>query len=258
LQSYTHWGGGWGAFAYDAPFLKAALAHGSTPVITWMSGDPTTTDQSAYAPSRIAAGAWDSYAKSWADGLRALGKPVMLRLDPEMNGNWCSYSPGVDGTTATDYVAAWQHLHKLFLAEGATNVRWVWSPNVEYNGSTPLPSLYPGDAYVDWVALDGYNWGNTNGHIWQSYTSVFSQSLSDLKALTSKPIMLAEVASSTVGGSKSTWITNMFKQLLLHPEIKAFIWFDLNKETDWAITSSSASASAFGAGFAARPAYTIR
>jgi hypothetical protein len=32
---------------------------------------------------------------------------------------------------------------------------------VPYTGSTSLSSLYPGDAYVDQVALDGYNRGTT-------------------------------------------------------------------------------------------------
>ena len=250
IQTYVHWGGGWGSFPSATPFITASLAHGATPVVTWLSDDPSISDQSAYAPGRIAAGAWDTYARGWADGLRSLHAPVMLRFDPEMNGNWASYSPGINGITDADYVGAWKHLHELFAAEGATNVVWVWSPNVEYQGSTPLRSLYPGDAFVDWVALDGYNWGNTNGHAWQSFSGVFDQSLTDLTALTGRPLMLAEVASSDIGGDKAAWISDMFTQLLQRPEIRAFIWFDLNKETDWSVASTPGAASAFTTGMA--------
>jgi hypothetical protein len=257
LQSYIHWGGGWGEFADVAPSLQAALDHGSIPVVTWLSGDPTVADQSAYAPRLIAAGAFDGYLSSWAAGLRSLGSTVFLRFDPEMNGNWTDYSAGVAGTTADEYVSAWRHIHDVFESAGATNVRWVWSPNVEYNGSTSLSSLYPGDGYVDWVALDGYNWGSTNGKAWQSFSQVFDRSLADLRALTGRPLMLAEVGSSPIGGDKAAWISDMFAQLRSHPEIRAFIWFDLNKETDWRIQSSAASARAFAAGLAGTQGFSF-
>ena len=247
-ETYIHWGGGWGGFATQAPALQQDIAAGVTPVVTWMSDDPTVSDQSAYALRRIASGAWDAYALSWANGLRSLGSTVLLRFDSEMNGNWMSWSPGVHGQTTADCVAAWRHLHNLFTAAGATNVRWVWSPNVEYTGSTPFSSLYPGDGYVDWVALDGYNWGNTNGHSWQSFSGVFDASLASLERLTSKPVMLAEVGSAEAGGDKAAWIADMFAQLAARPDIRAFIWFDLDKETDWRIASSPASAAAFVSG----------
>ncbi len=54
----------------------------------------------------------------------------------------------MNGNQAGDYVAAWQHVHDGVAATGATNVQWVWSPNVPYWGSTGLAGLYPGTAYL--------------------------------------------------------------------------------------------------------------
>ncbi len=46
--------------------------------------------------------------------------------------------------------------------EGATNVDWVWSPNRDGSTAAALntfTTLYPGDAYVDYIGFSGYNWG---------------------------------------------------------------------------------------------------
>ena len=56
-----------------------------------------------------------------------------------------------------NFVAAWRHIHDLFDAAGATNVIWVWNPNI----INPVPGvqlepLWPGGSYVDWVGMTGY------------------------------------------------------------------------------------------------------
>src|SRR5205823_6909101 len=102
--------------------------------------------------------------------------------------------------TTASYIAMWRHVHDVFVEEGATNVRWVWSPNVDYPGATPFEAMYPGDDYVDWVALDGYNWGGSNGYTpWRSFTGVFGASYFRLARLTTKPLMIAEVGCVEVG-----------------------------------------------------------
>lgn len=245
---YVHWGGGYGAF--NPSDVQNVVNAGATPVITWMSDDYTTTSD-VYPLQQIAAGVFDSYVKSWADGLRAVHHRVLLRFDHEMNGNWSQWSAGVDGQTPADYVAAWRHVHDVFAAEGVTNVSWVWSPNVVYTGSTALTLLYPGDAYVDVVGLDGYNWGPTDQwHTWQSFGQVFMPTVTAVQALTRRPIMVTEVGCTTVGGDKAQWITDMFATLRSTPAITGVIWFNQDKEQDWRIDSSPDTTAAFKAGLA--------
>ena len=238
---YESWGGQWSAF--DAPSVQTVLGHGATPVITWMSQNADGT--AGYSLADIAAGRYDAYARSWADGLRAVGGTVILRFDHEMNGNWYPWSPGVAGSTALDYVAAWRHLHDLFVAEGATNVRWMWSPNVEFPGSATLAALYPGDAYVDLIGVDGYNWGDSPGHMWQSPSQVFTPTLAALEELSAKPLMIAEVGSSPNGGDKAAWITDFVAMVRADSRVRGFIWFDADKEQDWRIASSAQTLAAF-------------
>jgi hypothetical protein len=246
------------AWSNGTPFPAAAATTvagtGATVEVTWEPWDPAGgVQQPAYADARIAAGSFDAYLRAYAQSVRSYGKPVVLRLGHEMNGNWYPWSIGVNGNTAADYVAAFRHVHDVFAAQGATNVTWAWVPNVPYTGSADLPSAYPGDAYVDQVGLDGYNWGTTQswGSTWQIFGEIFGAGVGQLQAITSRPIWLGEVASTEVGGNKAAWITDMFATLAAHPEVAGFTWFDFDKETDWRIDSSATSLQAFRNGLVA-------
>jgi beta-mannanase len=236
----------------DVSGLEAVTARGAVPVVTWepwVAGRGVA--QPAYSLDRITAGDFDPYLRRWAEGLRAFGRPVMLRFAHEMNGNWYPWSEGVNGNGPGDYVAAWRHVHDLVAAAGTGQVSWVWSPNVAYDGSAPLAALYPGDRYVDWVGLDGYNWGASRpGKRWQSFETIFGPTLAEIAHITRKPLMLGEVASSEVAGDKAAWIADFFAALRRHPQIRAFVWFEHDKETDWRIRSSEAARNAFAAGIA--------
>lgn len=225
-------------------------AAGARVVVTWEPWNPADgVDQKAYRDARIAAGAFDSYLRSYAASVKSYGKPVVIRFAHEMNGNWYPWSPGVNGNTAADYVAAFRHVHDVFAAQGVTNVAWAWVPNVPYAGSASLPQIYPGDAYVDQVGLDGYNWGTSQ--IWSAWTpfwDVFGPGVAQLQSLTTRPIWLGEVASAETGGDKAAWIDDMFATLAAHPEVRGFTWFNFNKETDWRLDSSPAARDAYAIG----------
>ena len=234
---------------FAAGSLDAVVARGAMPLVTWEPWDYAAgPNQPAYALGAINAGTYDAYIRGWARDAAAWGKPFYLRFAHEMNGNWYPWSVGVNGNTGADYVAAWRHVVAIFRQEGATNVRWVWCPNVIFDGSAPLATVYPGDAWVDWVALDGYNWGTSQTWSqWQSLTQVFAPSHDALAALTAKPMMIAEVASAEAGGDKANWIkrgflTDLPKQL---PRVRAVVWFNENKETDWRVNSSTSSLNAY-------------
>ena len=246
----------WYASFRDTDFPTTAATNvanrGAVPMITWEPWDPAngTANQPTYSLANIAGGAFDTYIRRWAGEIQAWGRPLRLRFAHEMNGDWYPWGSNVNGNTAAQYVAAWRHVHDLFAAAGATNVTWLWTPNV-VDGMAPIGPLYPGDAYVDWVGVDGYNWGTTKSwSAWGGFNQVFGSSLSALRQLTARPIVIGETASTEVGGSKAVWIQDFFTQLRANPDIVAFIWFNLNKETDWRIESSTAANDAFRVGVA--------
>lgn len=236
---------------FDSGAADRIAASGAVPMVTWLPcrDGELGPEQPAFSLRRIADGAFDEHIRGWAAGAAAWGEPLVLRFAPEMNGSWNPWSAGVNGNTARDYVLAWRHVHDLFDRAGAANVEWAWSPNVVMSGSPSLASLFPGDRYVDWVGVDGYNWGSSrSGSRWQSFAQVFGPTLTEVRALTRKPLMLAEVGSAEEGGNKAAWLEDFFAQLRQNPDIRAFVWFDFEKEADWRVRSSVASAQAFAAG----------
>ena len=237
--------------------MNAVRARGAVPLVTW---EPWAwgggLDQPAYSLDRIAAGDFDARITQWGQALAAWGYPVQLRFAHEMNGDWYPWAEGVNGNEAGDYVQAWRHVHDVMAATGASNVSWVWSPNVPYWGSTDLSGLYPGAGYVDIVALDGYNWGTSASWSgWISPQDLFAPGIAQLRSLApGVPILIAETASSEAGGSKAAWNTDLVSYLAAQPDVMGFVWFHMQKEADWRINSSDASASAFNSALAARRA----
>ena len=190
----------------------------------------------------ISNGRYDKLLKKRADDAKALGKQFFVDFAAEMNGD-----EGWGGHDPAKYIAAWRHIHDIFVARGATNVVWAWCPNNEdAEDSPPAMNYYPGDQYVDWTGIDGYNWGTSDPDFdWQSFRDVFADMYPQLAAK-GKPIIIAEMASDEVGGSKATWINNIIPTLKNnYPLIKAIVWFDVDKERHWQINSSSSALTAY-------------
>ncbi len=235
----------------------------------WDPGAPDAVNQPAYSLKNITTGNFDSDIHRWAQEMRNFGYQIIIRPMCEMNGDWTSWSGTVNGNSPADYIPAWRHIHDIFVQEGATNVKFDWSPNRdgdEASAQATFNTYYPGDAYVDYVGIDGYNWGtlyNTPDWIsqWQSFGQVFGPSYNVFTTMTSKPLMVSETASTEVGGNKAQWITDMFSELPSFPRIASVTWFNINKETDWRVESSAASLAAFKAAVAlpdtAPPAVSI-
>ena len=212
----------------------------------------------------IANGAEDPALRKWATEAAAWGHPFLLRFDFEMNGQWFQWGTRpVNRNTPAAYVAAWRHVHQIFTAAGATNVLWVWCPNIDpYHQMTKLSSLYPGNRYVDLTCLDGYNFGRP----WVSFSKLYGSSYRQIMRIApSKPMVLGEVASTGHYGSKSRWIRNMFRDLgTRFRHIHGFFWWDEygshhpGHPGDWPIESTKASSLAFSRGIGSTLARVCR
>jgi Glycosyl hydrolase family 26 len=223
--------------AWDEAFPNAGHVldrdAGRAPLIAW-DGD---TDLAA-----IRSGRWDALLRERARACRDFGSAVYLRWAAEFNGAW---NPAHG--RAQDFVPAWRHIVDTFRAAGATNVRWVWCPFAVDAGDSgrDWSRYYPGARYVDWVGMDGYNWGSTRSWSrWQSFSEIFAPLYADYAGR--KPVMICEVGCAERGGDKAAWIRAMGSALQnSFPAVKALVWFDAKKETDWRINSSPASLAAF-------------
>ena len=218
---------------------------GVVPMVTvepYVGGQPVSLQD-------IAGGKYDSYIRSEAASAASYGQEVLLRFAHEMNGAWYPW-----GGNPSTYVAAWRHYVDVFRANGASNVRFVWSPNVNSGGKMPFDAYYPEDSthpgYVDYVALDGYNWGGTVS--WKTLRQIFRASYIHLNALSGgKPVIIAETASVEQTNRRPQWIRAGFLETIPKemPNVVAVVWFDRNLEAegnrDWTLENSANSIAAW-------------
>ena len=269
-RGYPGIGDGYFKEFYPGDF-EGVRQRGAIPLVDWDSWTlgGTAAQQSVYSLANIANGNFDTYIRQWATDAKAWGHPFFLRFDDEMNGDWYPWSELNNGNTAGQFVTAWRHVHDIFESVGATNATWVWCPNVGSTDSSqmmPFAEVYPGDAYVDWTGLDGYNnypqsltfsqvfLGTDAGTTWlaDSYRQV-------LALAPTKPMIIGETASNeypptgtTSGNVKANWITDMLTTQLPYnfPGIRAVVWFnwDCDPGSTYDIESSPAAQAAFASG----------
>ena len=176
----------------------------------------------------VASGAQDSVIKAAAGKLAAYGKPLLLRWAWEMNGDWFEWCGPNNGNDPGLYVKAYRRIHQIFRDKGADNVAFVWSPNWNSSPNTSsnaMSKYYPGDDYVDWVGVSGYDFYS------ESPTTLFRPVVSAYGRR--KPIIVTETAAiDHGGGSKAAWIKKLSAYVRSTPSIGAVVWFDTDVQDD--------------------------
>ncbi len=234
--------------------LNNVRGYGAIPFFSWSSSaTPETANQRPYRLSKVINGSFDPFIRTFAEAARKWKHPFFLRLNWEMNGFWFPWSEGVNGNKPGEFVTAWRHVHDIFTSVGANNVTWVWCPNVDFTRKLiPLHNVYPGDAYVDWTCLDGFNWGKRQDSAgWQNFNQVYHETYKRvLRIAPDKPMIIGEVASNETGGSKPAWIRHLLRIVPnKYRKIRALIWFNVkDRNTHWPIESTHKATSAFAHG----------
>jgi len=231
------------ATPFNRVFAAQAQAKGATVLVQWQPRGTTNT--------AVAAGNDDPYIRQFALDVLSDDRQVIISYGQEMNGNWYPWGFGTD--TPADYIAAWRHVWGIFQAEGVHNVTWLWDPNIQYAGGSPLSQWYPGDSYVDWAGLDGYF-----GYATDTFTTLFGPSISELRTFTSKPLLIAE--SGVTGASGAAQLSGLFAGADLAGAI-GLVYFDEAQtgdamHQDWRLEDNAANLAAFRAAvqvYAVRP-----
>lgn len=200
----------------------------------------------------ISEGKCDEFLRKSGRNLSLIEKPFFLVFAWEMNNDNNEWSVLKSGSSNEDFVLAWRRIHGIFKEENA-KVIWVFCPNVPEEGFSPYAKIYPGDGYTDWIGLDGYNWGTSQGWSkWIDFAGVFRGSYETITAVApGKPLVLAEVNTTDKGGDKGRWYEDMFlKQIPENfPKIEAVIIFNEDKtkqeNVNWKIDATSESLDAF-------------
>jgi len=252
----------WPASPREQTFPQASLdaiwQRGAVPCLSWEPMYYRQGQEVMIDYERIVGGEYDPYLEEFAKRAKRWGKPLLIRFAHEMNlerYHWGTADKKHYGPASPEiYRSLFRYVVTYFRKLGVDNILWVFCPNSE---SLPHPvrdqalwnqasNYYPGDAYVDILGMDGYNWGATQTmekggwqSQWRTFREIFEPLYRELKALSPyKPMVVCEIASTDQGGDKSTWIKEAWTTAMAW-EVKGLIWFQVNKEVDWRINSGT-------------------
>jgi mannan endo-1,4-beta-mannosidase len=223
---------GW-AQTFDSAWARELHENG---IIPFVQIDPTDASVGA-----IASGVYDQYLDIYADAVRSFGHPVVIGFGQEMNAPW--YSWGYGQVPAATFRLAWDHLVTLFRQQGADNVTWLWTIQADGPGTGPIASWWPGAKFVTWVGIDGFYYKPSD-----TFSSVFGRTISQVRNLTSRPILLSETAVGPQAGQYIK-IHDLFQGMAASQTL-GLVWFDEAQSggilhQDWRIEDNPNTATAF-------------
>lgn len=223
---------------HDVPAqLRLLFKYGYTPFINLTSGR---------SAKEIAEGKIDKQIRKLAQSFLASFKKepqykIILAPLPEMNGFWESY-----GESPVYFKKAYKRIQAIFeIADINNNIYWSFAPNGWARPGYKYKDYYPGDENVDILSYSSYNFGFcsvSQWPKWQSSKQLHSEYLKGLSALAEKkPIIVAQMASTAMTGkgysldAKGDWLEKNYIFLESNPKVAAVIYFNIDKECDWAI-----------------------
>jgi hypothetical protein len=257
-MEYALWFQAWGNDdrAFPSYWVGLAAQKGLVPVITWEPWRRNfivpTALQPAYSLSSIASGAHDVYIRSWAQGAKAAGTPMIIRFAHEQSTQpgsrqWYPWQGDPEG-----YKAAFRHIVTIFRQEGATNVQFLWSAMWLDQWAS---QYYPGDDVVDLVGTTVLNHGTgatASWAQWRTFDDLFSGQYQAARQW-NKPIIITELATAEQGGDKAAWLRDCFTSLQTkYPLVRGVLLFEVQSDREypainWSVASSPASMAAFEA-----------
>lgn len=202
---------------------------------------------------RIIAGEFDRDLRAWAQGAREFGSPLIAEFGTEVNGEWFSWN-GVwnGGGTLNGYGNpeepdgperfrdAYRHIVAIAREQGALNLIWVFHVNNEdmpEEGWNRLENYYPGDAWVDWIAVSLYGAVTPLEDEWLSFGAGMDAVYPRLAALSpDKPIVLAEFGAAARNplGDQARWAQAALTDIVggRWPRLIGFSWWNERWEND--------------------------
>lgn len=230
----------------------------------WVVAGVSTTITSANQAVKwkdITDGKLDSIIDAQANRIKAISPAtVYLNFTNEPDNTVTTYlTPGINGTEA-EFVAAWRYIHGRFDALGVTNVEWtmIFSGTNTLSKNLVAKAMYPGDAYVDWIGFNAYNWGAARGDAWKTFDQTvrpwYEWAIANLSS--NKPMMLGETGTHTDAILKPAWFDQMGTALATNafPALKAINYYNHNRAAttpgdtasgDWAVDTPVGVRSAY-------------
>lgn len=199
----------------------------------------------------ILRGKYDDHFKKLAQDMKAYGKPILFRLNNEMNTDWTSYCGMMTLLDPDVFTMTWQKLYKIFLSEGANNVIWIWNPiatSCPYSSWGEDLCYFPGKEYVQLIGATDYEMNNYDkgaegiSSFKDRYTKLYVKNCES--GFKNWGVIISEFAcgsggnaSGELGRNRNTqadWIKGMFDEFCKDPQpdyvqqLKGMVWFNAN------------------------------
>jgi plastocyanin len=196
--------------------------------ILYFSWDPINeSNGQCVGWANIANGAFDAEIDAQAAKIIDFGAPVIFSFAHEP-----TTAPPGGGSCGepADYNNAWQHFHDRWVADGVTNVSWALTLTAQNFEKGTAESFYPGDAFIDVVAADGYNWFGCPHHPgpWRTFKDIFTP-FYDFGIEHGKDMVVAEYGGGEDPNDplgKAKWFTDAAPTLKGWPEIRGIAYFN--------------------------------
>lgn len=210
----------------------------------------------------ILRGKFDAYFTKLAKDIKAYGKPVLFRLNNEMNTDWTSYCGMITLLDPDIFQMTWIRLYEIFEENNVDNCIWIFNPiavSCPYSSWGEDLCYMPGIEYVHALGLTRYEMLNDlegmktfkdgytilyekNKEYWMNYPWVVSE------------FGCAAGGAISEDGDRTTlyrnkdvqakWVSDMFKCLSNKEEnefckkISVMVWFNANDYKDGLIMNS--------------------
>jgi mannan endo-1,4-beta-mannosidase len=214
----------------DTTVISALRSSGILPIVE--------IDSDKIPLREVATGAEDRTLVAYARQLASIQGIVAVDFDHEFNASWSEW--GFKHESPVTFVSAWRHIVAIFRRNGATNVAWIWNPNVSVSSTTAIRPWYPGNSWVTMIGLDGYFFTSK-----ATFGTVFNPTLKQVRAFTRRPVFIVETGINP-SSSRATQIENLFKNAR-QMGIVGVIWFDYHKykDHDWLLDNDPTALAAF-------------
>ena len=225
---------------------KAALTHvgrGGIVTFSWhlrnplTDGDAWDVSSSEVVASVLEGGEKHELFMTWlartADFLESLQDvdaeliPVIFRPWHEHTGSWFWWGKRL--CSVSEYMALWRMTHEYFTEErGLTNLVWAYSPGGGADAAEYM-ERYPGDAYVDLLGTDIYQYSGTEEPIASSNDRYKEQVRSTLAFMTRLGTEHGKVIALTETGLESIPYPAWWTEVLLpaiedYPVVYVLTW----------------------------------
>ena len=193
-------------------------------------------------------GKYELALRDLAQRIKAYGKPVLFRLNNEMNTDWTSYSGMMTLLDPDIFQATWRITYKIFEEEGVDNCIWIFNPiakSCPFSSWGEDMSYYPGLEYVHALGLTYYEDNNNNDvneyTFRKDYTALYEK---NNPVWNNYPWIISEFGCGAGGSASGTQFRNQASQVKYvegmfndfndrenNPylqNIKGAVWFSVN------------------------------